>query len=81
MCNFRRLSNNPYDFLKFKFYISLPKLGYFLEKKGNLKFSDSKMLWREVSENVSLSYYVQLHQNFRKNTTQALIISKRLKFP
>ena len=55
MCNFRRLSNNPYDFLKFKFYISLLKLGYFLEKKGNLKFSDSKMLWREVSENVSLS--------------------------
>ena len=42
MCNFRRLSNNPYDFLKFKFYISLPKLGYFWRKKETLNFRIQK---------------------------------------
>ena len=67
--------------LKFKFHNTHSKLGYFSHKKGNLKFSDSKMWWREESENVSTSQYAKLHLNFQENNTQALIISKKTQVP
>ena len=37
------------------FHMSLPRLGYFSYKKGNLKFSHSKMWWKEESEKFSPS--------------------------
>ena len=37
------------------FHISLPGLSYFRKKKGNLKFSDSKLRRREESGKLSLS--------------------------
>ena len=55
--NFRRLSNRfPIIFWSFIFHIFLPRLGYFSYKKGNQKFSDSKIRRREESEKFSLSY-------------------------
>ena len=42
-------------FWSFIFHISLPRLGYFSYKKGNQKFSDSKIRRREESEKFSLS--------------------------
>ena len=46
MYSFRRLFNKfATIFLSLIFH-----LGYFSYKKGNLKFSDSKMWWREESE-------------------------------
>ena len=36
-------------------HISPPRLGYFSYKKGNQKFSNSKMWWREASEKSPLS--------------------------
>ena len=46
----------PYDvFLKFKFLYSTPRIELFFTEKGNLKFSDSKMRWKEESEKFSLS--------------------------
>ena len=48
MYNFRRLSNKfPTIFWSLIFRISFPRLRYFSQKKGNLKFSESKMLWEE----------------------------------
>ena len=43
-------------FWSFIFHISLPRLGYFSYKKGNQKFSDSKIRRWEESEKFSLSY-------------------------
>ena len=39
------------------------------------------MWWREELENASFSQYVQFHLKFLGKYTQALVISKRLKFP
>ena len=69
-----------YNFLKTNFHILLPKLGYFSQKKGNLKFSDTKMQWRyqKMSHFRNTS---NLTVNFRKSNTEALVISERLNFP
>ena len=56
------------------------RLFFVQNRKPSLKFSDSKMWWREESEKFSLSYYVKMHLKFRENNTQALAISKRFKF-
>ena len=46
----------PYDvFLRFKFLYSTPRIELFFTEKGNLKFSDLKMRWKEESEKFSLS--------------------------
>ena len=39
----------PYNFLKFKFSHFTPHVKLFFSE-GNLKFSDSRMRWREKSE-------------------------------
>ena len=62
---------SSYYFLKFKLQIPLSRIGCFWRKKGNLKFSDSKMRWREESENFSLSQYVTLHLKFSENNPEA----------
>ena len=49
--------------------ISPPKLGYFSYKKGNLKFSDSKMWWREESKNSHFRNTLNCIWNFRENNT------------
>ena len=62
------------------FIFYYPGYTFFLEK-GNLKFSDSQMWWREESEKFSLSQNVELHLKFwRKNNTEALVIWKRTNF-
>ena len=63
MYNFRSLFNKfPTIFLSLISYILLLTLGIFSQKKGNLKFSDSKMWSREESVKFSFSSYVKLHQ-------------------
>ena len=65
MYNFRSLSNKfTTIFWSLIFHILLPRLGYFSQKKGNQKFSDSKRWRREESEKLSLSYYIKLHLKF-----------------
>ena len=44
----------PTIFWRLIFHISLPRLGYFPYSNGNVKFSESKMWWREESEKFSL---------------------------
>ena len=57
MYNFRSLSNKfPTIFRsKLNFLHFSPQINLFFVEKRNLKFSDSKMRWREESENVLLS--------------------------
>ena len=56
MYNFRSLSNKiPYDFLKFNLSPVTPQVKLFFLVKGNLKFSEPKMRYREESEKLSLS--------------------------
>ena len=65
MYNFRRLSKKFRTiFWSLIFHISLPSLGSFSHKKGNLNFSVLKMWWRKESEEFSLSKYVKLHLKF-----------------
>ena len=45
------LSEIPYDFLKFSFLHFSPQVSLFFVEKGNLKFSNSKIRWREESKN------------------------------
>ena len=42
MYNFRKLSNNPYDFLKFNFHISLPQARLFFVEKRKPKIFGRK---------------------------------------
>ena len=52
MYNFPKLFLQiTYDF-EFNFSHFIPMLGFFFVEKGNLKFSDSKMWWREKSEKI-----------------------------
>ena len=55
---------DSYDSLKFNFSHFTPRLGFFRRKKRNLKFSDSKIWWREKTEKSSLSKYVKLYLKF-----------------
>ena len=72
MYSFRSTSNQiPYDFLKFNFSHFSPQVRLFFLEKGNLKFSDSKMRWKEESEKFSLSSNLKLHL-----TSEALVIRK-----
>ena len=49
MCKFwRRCNKFSTIFWSLIFHISLPRLGYFSYKKGNLKFSDWKVWWRKI---------------------------------
>ena len=53
--NFRSLSYKfPTIFWSLIIRISLPRLGYFSSRKGNLKCSDLKIWWREKSGKFSL---------------------------
>ena len=53
--NFRSLSYKfPTIFWSLIIHISLPRLGYFSSRKGNLKCSDLKIWWREKSGKFSL---------------------------
>ena len=69
-------------FLIFSFYFPIWAI-FLRKKKGNLKFSDSKMWWREESVNVSPTFVIRQisSKNFRENKTQGVEISKRCKFP
>ena len=59
----------PTIFWSLILHISTPKLGYFSYKKGNLKFSDSKMWWREESKNSHFRNTLNCIWNFRENNT------------
>ena len=67
-------------FLRLFFHISL-RVRLFFVAKGNLKFSDLKMRWREKSEKFSLCDTLNCILTFWDSKTEALAISKRLNFP
>ena len=51
-----QLQFSKHDFFpKFNFCISLPRIKLFFTEKGNQKFPDSKMRWKEEAEKFSLS--------------------------
>ena len=65
------------------FHISLPRLGYFSYKKGNLikKFSHSKCDGERDQRNAHFRNTSNSIQNLWEKNTEVLVISKGLKFP
>ena len=66
----RDLTSSSYTTLNFNFSHFIPQIKLFFK----IKFSDSKIRWNEDSEKFSLTF-------FGENSTEALVISKRLKLP
>ena len=81
--NFRSLSKKiPYDFLKFNFSNFTPYVRLIFLKEANLKFSDSKMRQRGIRKILTFAKRSTASKFFGKIlNTEALVISKSLKFP
>ena len=82
MYNFRSLSSKfPAIFWSFIFHISLPRLGYFSYKRETKNVRIQKCDGERNQKNSHFRNTLKCIKNFPENNTEALEISKRLKFP
>ena len=83
MYNFRSLSNKfPTIFWSLIFRISLSRLSYFSKKKETQNFRIRKCDGKRNQKTSHFLKTLNCISNFRENNiTEALVISKRLKFP